>query len=178
MLQAGGNRSPLLTTAHFIFWRFPVKIMTRFAPALIGLTALTLTSTGLACPVKPGTMFKGGVSLSPKLGTVCGAQYREAVTYIKKSFARAGRPLPPNAWIEIYAMRDSDLSWMQDMASGIVQVQKNRGLKQSAQYPMDNGAATVYKNAANGHTLIEYQMYALPLYAKKLESVWVFIGNW
>ncbi|SMB93500.1 hypothetical protein [Deinococcus hopiensis] len=146
--------------------------------SLLALGALGLSSTGFACPVKPGYMLKGGVPLSPKLGTVCGSQYREAVTYIKKSFAKAGHPLPANAWIEIYAMRGNDLSWMQDMASGIVKVKAAQGLGESAQYMMDNGAATAYKNFGNGKTLIEYQMYALPLYAIKLQSVWVFIGNW
>ena len=150
-------------------------------PRLLTLGALgvlALSGAGLACPVKPGYMLKGSVPVSPKLGTVCGTQYTEAVAYIKKSFAKAGRPLPANAWIEIYAMRNNDLSWMQDMATGIVKVQKAQGLKESAKYQMDNGAATVYKNYGNGKTLIEYQMYALPLYATKLESVWVFIGNW
>lgn len=151
------------------------------APRLLTLGAvgaLTLGGAGLACPVKAGYMLKGSVPVSPKLGTVCGTQYTEAVAYIKKTFAKAGRPLPAGAWIEIYAMRNNDLSWMQDMASGIVKVQRDQGLKQTAQYQMDNGAATVYKNGSNNKTLVEYQMYSLPLYATKLESVWVFIGNW
>lgn len=132
-------------------------------------------STGLACPAKKGYMFNGSVPQRAYSGinSVCGSAYTTAVKQIRENFRQAGHPLPANVWIEIYSTQGFDS--LGDWSDMFVTMQKNRGLELDAEWDVPSGAATLYKNYANGRTLIEYQFFYAT--TKQMYTWLVYIGN-